>query len=108
VALSPDVGPGAAAPQGQLQLSTLWAVTGVVVLLAGLRRDVRALRVPALALLGLTTAKVFLFDLATLSAGYRVGSFIAVGVLLLVGSFAYARLRPEPLADLREVPDGLR
>jgi hypothetical protein len=108
VALSPDVGAGAAAPQGQLQLSTLWAVTGVVALLVGLRRDVRELRVAALALLGLTTAKVFLFDLATLDAGYRIGSFIAVGVLLLLGSFAYARLRPEPLADLREVPDGLR
>jgi hypothetical protein len=25
-------------------------------------------------------------------------------VLLLAGSFAYARLRPEPLADLREPP----
>src|SRR3954447_7254390 len=50
----------------------------------------------------LTTAKVFLFDRA------RVGSFIAVGVLLLLGSFAYARLRPEPLPDLRHVPDGLR
>src|SRR4051794_26459476 len=31
--------------QGQLQLSTLWALTGVGGLLAGLRRDVRGLRV---------------------------------------------------------------
>jgi uncharacterized membrane protein len=69
---------------------------------------VRELRIGALGLLGLTAAKVFLFDLATLDAGYRIGSFIAVGILLLLGSFAYARLRPEPLADLREVPDGLR
>jgi uncharacterized membrane protein len=69
---------------------------------------VRALRVAALGLLGVTAAKAFLFDLATLGAGYRVGSFIAVGVVLLLGSFAYARLRPEPLADLREVPDALR
>jgi uncharacterized membrane protein len=98
----------AAGPQGQLQLSTLWAVTGVAGLLAGLRLDVRELRVAALALLGVTTAKVFLLDLATLDAGARVGSFIAVGLLLLLGSFAYARLRPEPLPDLRDVPDGLR
>jgi hypothetical protein len=27
---------------------------------------------------------------------------------VLLASFAYARLRPEPLADLRAVPDGLR
>jgi uncharacterized membrane protein len=69
---------------------------------------VRELRLAALGLLGLTTVKAFLFDLATLDAGYRIGSFIAVGILLLLGSFAYARLRPEALADLREVPDGLR
>ncbi len=113
VGLAPDAaGPAAlhlgAAQQGQLQLSTLWALTGVAGLLLGLRRDSAPLRLAALGLLGLTTAKVFLFDLATLSAGYRVGSFIAVGVLLLLASFAYARLRPEPLADLRAVPDGLR
>ena len=77
-------------------------------MLVGLHRDVRALRLAALGLLALTTGKVFLFDLATLSAGYRVGSFIALGVLLLGASFAYARLRPEPLPDLREVPVGLR
>jgi uncharacterized membrane protein len=85
-----------------------WGVTGVLALLAGLRLDARQLRDAALALLGLTTAKVFLFDLATLDAGARVGSFIALGALLLLGSFAYARLRPEPLPDLRDVPDGLR
>ena len=111
VALSPDASTGEvlgsmAHQQGQLQLSALWAVAGVGALLVGLRRDIRALRLGALALLGLTTAKVFLFDLATLSAGYRVGSFIALGLLLLAGSFAYARVRPGPLPDLREVPEG--
>jgi uncharacterized membrane protein len=113
VGLAPDPSSAEAvhlgtAQQGQLQLSTLWAVVGVAGLLVGLRRDVRELRLAALGLLGLTTVKVFLFDLATLDAGYRIGSFIAVGILLLLGSFAYARLRPEALADLREVPDGLR
>jgi uncharacterized membrane protein len=94
--------------QGQLQLSALWALTGAGALVAGLRRDVRELRVAALLLLAVVTAKVFVFDLSALEAGYRVGSFIAVGVVLLAGSFAYARLRPEPLADLREVPPALR
>jgi uncharacterized membrane protein len=69
---------------------------------------VRGVRLAALALLAITTAKLFVFDLAALEAGYRVGSFIAVGALLLAGSFAYGRLRPEPLADLREVPTALR
>ena len=52
--------------------------------------------------------KVFLYDLAALTSVYRVASFIGVGLLLLVAAFAYQRLRPEPLQDLRAMPPGLR
>lgn len=93
---------------GQMALSTLWALAGVGALLVGLRRDVRPLRLAALALLGVTVGKVFLIDLATLDSVYRVGSFIALGLLLLAGAFGYQRLRPRPLADLRAVPPGVR
>jgi uncharacterized membrane protein len=47
--------------------------------------------------------KVFLYDLSTLGSAYRVVSFLALGALLLAASFAYQRLRPTPLPDLREV-----
>ena len=79
--------------QGQLALSVLWALVGLGALVAGLRRDERALRVGALALLGLTVVKVFLLDLATLTSVYRVGSFVGLGVLLLIGAFVWQRLR---------------
>lgn len=94
--------------QGQVLLSALWAVVGVVVLVVGLRRDLRSLRLAALGLLLATVAKVFLFDLATLTSVYRVASFIGLGLLLLVGAFAWQRMRPRPLEDLRQVPDGVR
>jgi uncharacterized membrane protein len=93
---------------GQMALSTLWAFAGVGALLAGLRRDIRPLRLAALALLGVTVGKVFLLDLATLESVYRVGSFIALGLLLLAGAFGYQRLRPRPLPDLRAVAPGAR
>jgi uncharacterized membrane protein len=80
--------------QGQMLVSALWGIVGVVALVTGLRRDVRELRLGALALLLATAAKVFVFDLAALSSIYRVGSFVALGLLLLAGSFAYQRLRP--------------
>lgn len=89
----PDTG-AAPSQQGQLALSALWALTGVVALVAGLRRDVRDLRVAALALLAVTIGKVFLYDLATLTAGWRIASFLALGLLLLGAGFAYQRLRP--------------
>jgi len=81
----------------QLALSALWGLAGVGALVAGLRLHRRPVRVAALALLGLTIAKVFLFDLSTLTSLARVGSFLGLGVLLLLGAFAYQRLRPEPI-----------
>jgi uncharacterized membrane protein len=94
--------------QGQMVLSVFWGLAGVAVLVTGLRRDLHALRLAGLALLGVTVAKVFLFDLATLSSIYRVVSFIGLGLLLLAGAFVWQRMRPRALPDLREAPDGIR
>jgi uncharacterized membrane protein len=94
--------------QGQALLSALWALAGVAALVAGLVRDSRALRLAALALLTLTAGKVFVFDLASLTSLYRVASCVALGLLLLVGAFAWQRIRPRPLPDFREVPGALR
>lgn len=94
--------------QGQLLLSVLWSVVGVATLVVGLRADLPALRLGALALLGIVIAKVFLYDLSTLTSLYRVVSFIALGLFLLLGAFAYQRLQRAPLPDLRSVPPGLR
>ena len=74
-------------------MSTFWGVVGLVAIVAGLVRDVRELRYAGLALLGLGVAKVFAYDLSELDQLYRVLSFIAVGVVLLVGAYAYQRVR---------------
>jgi uncharacterized membrane protein len=89
-------------------LSALWGVVGVAGLIAGLRKDVIQLRIASLALLLGTAAKVFLFDLSMLSSIYRVGSFFVLGGLLLLGAFAYQRLRPPPPPDLRTLHPSQR
>ena len=94
--------------QGQVLVSALWGAIGLFALLAGLRNDVRELRIGALTLLLAAVGKVFLYDLATLGSAYRAASFLALGALLLAASFAYQRLRPTPLPDLREVSRALR
>jgi uncharacterized membrane protein len=80
--------------QGQVLLSAMWGLVGIAGLIAGLRRDLAPLRNAALTLLLLTVAKVFLYDLSTLTSIYRVVSFFVLGGLLLAGAFAYQRLRP--------------
>jgi uncharacterized membrane protein len=73
----------------QLALSVLWALYGGALLLVGLARRNRLLRVMSLVLLGLTTFKVFLFDLSSLDKVYRIISFIVLGAILLAVSFLY-------------------
>ena len=77
----------------QVLLSTFWGLTGLAALVYGLVRDDKRVRVGGLALLGLALAKVVFYDLAALEEIYRVLSFIGLGLLLLVGAFAYQRIR---------------
>jgi uncharacterized membrane protein len=77
----------------QVLLSAFWSLTGLGALVIGLIRDDRRLRLGGLALLGIAVVKVYLYDLAELDEIYRVLSFIALGLLLLAGAFAYQRVR---------------
>jgi uncharacterized membrane protein len=94
--------------QGQMVLSVFWGLVGVGTIIVGLRRDLDVVRLAGLALLGVTVTKLFMADLATLTSGYRVVSFIGIGLLLLAGAFVWQRLRPQALSDLRETPAGVR
>jgi uncharacterized membrane protein len=77
----------------QVALSVFWGVVGLVAIVVGLVADIRELRYGGLALLGLGVAKVFAYDLAELDQLYRVLSFVVVGIVLLVGAYAYQRVR---------------
>jgi hypothetical protein len=82
--------------QSQVALSVAWALLGGIAVAAGLARAVAPLRLFGLGLLALTTVKVFLYDLSSLDAVYRVLSFLVLGVLLLLSSYAYRRLGTSP------------
>jgi uncharacterized membrane protein len=77
----------------QVALSAFWGGVGLVAIVVGLVRGVRELRLGGLALLGIGVAKVFAYDLSELDQLYRVLSFIAVGLVLLTGAYAYQRVR---------------
>jgi len=77
----------------QVLLSAFWSLTGVAAVILGLFRNDRRLRIGGFSLLAVAVVKVFVFDLAELDSIYRVASFIALGLLLLAGAFAYQRLR---------------
>jgi hypothetical protein len=78
--------------QAHMALSVNWAVIGGLLLGAGVVRAMPFLRRYGLGLLGLATAKVFLYDLNSLDAIYRVLSFLVLGVVLLACATVYRRL----------------
>jgi uncharacterized membrane protein len=93
---------GQSTQTSQLALSGFWAGLGFAAIVAGLLRRKRALRLGGLGVLMLAVGKVFLVDLAHLESIWRVGSFLAVGLLLLAGAFAYQRTRLPSVHERRE------
>ncbi len=78
-------------PARDLTLSTSWIVYGLAWLGVGMWKRVQAARWCSLAILLVSLAKVFLFDLAHLEGLYRVASLFGLGLSLVVVSLLYQR-----------------
>ncbi|MDP9039408.1 MAG: DUF2339 domain-containing protein [Acidobacteriota bacterium] len=74
-----------------LAISAYLMVYGAALLAAGFWKWSALLRWQGLVLLVFTIFKTFLYDMRTLSQGYRVVSFLALGALLMAISFAYQK-----------------
>jgi uncharacterized membrane protein len=73
----------------QLVVTLVWTIYAAALLVVGVRTNSSLLRWQGLVLLGISILKVFLFDLSELSLGFRILSFMALGVVLLGISFLY-------------------
>ncbi len=69
-----------------------------MLLYGGLKRRAPGFRLAGFALFGISLAKLFLYDLSTLSSVARALSFLAVGAVFLIGAFFYQRLSARPEA----------
>ena len=76
--------------------SGAWLAYGVVVMAIGIATTNKRLRLAALAIVGLSTAKVFLVDMAGLVGLWRVLSFLGLGLVLIGLGAAYRRLVARP------------
>jgi uncharacterized membrane protein len=68
-----------------------WTLEAVVLVITGFMFSVRDLRLGALGMFGLVLARIFFVDLLELDLAVRIITFIAVGGLLLLASFLFAR-----------------
>jgi hypothetical protein len=79
-----------------------WGLLAFVLLSFGIKRRYRELRISALALLGLTIAKLFVYDIRNVSEAGKIAAFILLGVVLLVISFMYQKIKAILLTDENE------
>ena len=82
--------------------SALWMAYGAMLMVTGFFRRSAFVRWQALVLIAVTTVKVFVYDVSQLDRGYRIVSFIVLGVLLLAISFVYQRDWLQLSASTRE------
>jgi uncharacterized membrane protein len=75
----------------QFTYSAFFMLFGSVLLVLGFTRKSAFVRWQALVLVAVTIGKVFTVDISQLSQGYRILSFLGLGVLLLAVSFVYQR-----------------
>ena len=68
-----------------------WSLFAFGLLVFGIRKSIRAVRLIGIALLLVAFAKLFLHDLDSLVQLYRIGAFITVAVVAIVASFVYQR-----------------
>ena len=71
----------------------LWGILAFVFLIVGIKKQQKTLRIIALALLGLTILKLFLFDISNISETGKIISFILLGILILIISFVYQKIK---------------
>jgi len=80
--------------RGHVAVSISWVLVGLILVVASLRGDRRALRVGGIALLFVALGKLFLYDLAFLTAMARAVSFIVSGSVLLLAALLLQRFAP--------------
>jgi len=71
----------------------LWGITSFILMIIGMKQKNRTLRIISLSLFALIIAKLYLYDVWKMEQTGRIIAFIFLGVVLLVVSFLYQKLK---------------
>jgi len=74
-------------------LSVVWGITSFILIWLGLSRKYKPLRIIALVVFGITLVKLFVYDIKNIPPAGKIIAFILLGVVLLLVSFMYQRLK---------------
>lgn len=85
----------------------LWGVGSFLLMFVGMRKKIKELRIISLCVFFITLLKLFIFDIRGISEGGKIAAFICLGVLLLVVSFMYQKLKSLILENEVNVTDKI-
>lgn len=74
-------------------LSLWWGFWAILLLLSGILAQKNLPRLLSLILFGICAVKIFLIDLSSLHALYKVAAFLVLGLLMLGGAVLYTRFK---------------
>jgi uncharacterized membrane protein len=74
-------------------LPVLWGITSFILMWLGMRNKARVLRIISLTLFSITLIKLFAFDIENIPAAGKIAAFFCLGVLLLIISFMYQKVK---------------
>ena len=77
----------------KLGLSILWGLYSLFLIVLGIARGKKHLRVGAISLFAVTLAKLFFYDIAELDTISKTVVFVSLGILLLIISFLYNKYK---------------
>lgn len=77
----------------KLGLSILWGTYSLYLIALGIWKKQKYLRIIAIILFGVTLAKLFLYDIASLNTISKTIVFVSLGILLLIISFLYNKYK---------------
>lgn len=85
-----------------LSLTAIWAVYSIALLILGIVRRSRYLRLSGLALFVIPILKVYVFDVFALEQLYRIFAFTGLGILLVISGYLYNRYKDAIRGFIRE------
>lgn len=77
----------------KLGLSILWGSYSLIVIILGIWKNLKYLRIGAFSLFALTLVKLFVYDISSLETIPKTIVFVSLGILLLMISFLYNKYK---------------
>jgi uncharacterized membrane protein len=77
----------------------VWGLFSFIFLIIGIKKQWKNLRIISLSLLGITILKLFIYDIKNVSETGKIIAFILLGVLILIISFVYQKVKKLVVED---------